>query len=98
MLQAYLLFTILYFQVRIVCSAEAAPEELFHINDNEDVGLTDTQRILMDDLKVSHGHEAAAANVFSGSEEVFAYNRTISRLCEMQTATYWAYRKPSSVD
>uniref|UniRef100_A0AC34FS36 AFG1-like ATPase n=1 Tax=Panagrolaimus sp. ES5 TaxID=591445 RepID=A0AC34FS36_9BILA len=85
-------------KVRIVCSAEATPENLFHINEDEEIVLSDSQRILMDDLKVGHGTEQATANVFSGSEEIFAYNRTVSRLCEMQTAAYWAYRKPSSVD
>jgi len=84
-------------RVRVVCSAEAAPEDLFHINE-EEVELSDSQKVLMDDLKVTQGSEQAAANIFTGSEEVFAFNRTVSRLCEMQTQTYWSYRKPTSVD
>ncbi|KAH7694943.1 Protein C30F12.2 [Aphelenchoides avenae] len=50
----------------------------------------------MDDLAVKEGTEAAAANVFSGSEETFAFSRTVSRLYEMQTDAYWEYRRPSS--
>lgn len=84
-------------RVRVVCSAEAAPEDLFHINE-EEIELSDSQKVLMDDLKVTQGSEQAAANIFTGSEEVFAFNRTVSRLCEMQTQTYWSYRKPTSVD
>lgn len=33
--------------------------------------------------------EHAAANVFTGEEEVFAFQRTISRLSEMQSKDYW---------
>ena len=84
-------------RVRVVCSAETAPEDLFHINE-EEIELSDSQKVLMDDLKVTQGSEQAAANIFTGSEEVFAFNRTVSRLCEMQTQTYWSYRKPTSVD
>uniref|UniRef100_A0A7E4UPG4 AAA domain-containing protein n=1 Tax=Panagrellus redivivus TaxID=6233 RepID=A0A7E4UPG4_PANRE len=85
-------------KVRVVISAEAPADELFHISEDDQVELSDQQRILMDDLKVSQGTEASSANVFSGSEEVFAYDRTVSRLNEMQTEAYWANRKPSSVD
>lgn len=35
------------------------------------------------------------ANVFSGEEELFAYDRTISRLYEMRTPAYWSYRRPT---
>jgi predicted ATPase len=30
-----------------------------------------------------------AANVFTGDEEVFAFDRTKSRLTEMQSPEYW---------
>lgn len=29
------------------------------------------------------------ANVFTGDEEIFAFERTVSRLAEMQTQEYW---------
>nr|CAD2188797.1 unnamed protein product [Meloidogyne enterolobii] len=39
--------------------------------------------------------ESAHANVFDGSEEIFAYERTVSRLMEMRTEIYLSHRKPS---
>ncbi|KAI6181983.1 hypothetical protein M3Y99_01968000 [Aphelenchoides fujianensis] len=60
---------------------------LFHI-DEDASELSDSQRTLMDDLGVKAGDEAAQANVFTGSEELFAFDRTVSRLHEMQTAAY----------
>lgn len=33
--------------------------------------------------------EHASANVFTGDEEIFAFQRTISRLSEMQSKDYW---------
>lgn len=34
--------------------------------------------------------ETASGNVFTGEEEVFAFERTVSRLAEMQGKEYWA--------
>lgn len=76
---------------------------------------TDEKRMLMDDLKISHGsvnilirqkqrifirlfanyvnftytQEDHKANIFTGEEELFAFDRTVSRLAEMQTSQYW---------
>ncbi|KAH7710748.1 Protein C30F12.2 [Aphelenchoides avenae] len=83
-------------KVRVVCSAPAEPDKLFQFDESAPKALSDTQRILMDDLAVKEGTEGAAANVFSGSEETFAFSRTVSRLYEMQTDAYWEYRRPSS--
>jgi protein AFG1 len=33
--------------------------------------------------------ENACANIFTGDEEIFAFDRTVSRLSEMQTREYW---------
>lgn len=33
--------------------------------------------------------EHAAANVFTGDEEIFAFQRAVSRLNEMQGSEYW---------
>jgi protein AFG1 len=33
--------------------------------------------------------ENASANIFTGDEEIFAFDRTVSRLSEMQTSEYW---------
>ncbi|GIY63019.1 AFG1-like ATPase [Caerostris extrusa] len=37
----------------------------------------------------------AEASLFSGEEEVFAFDRTVSRLTEMQTDEYWKLRSTS---
>jgi protein AFG1 len=33
--------------------------------------------------------ENASASIFTGDEEIFAFDRTVSRLSEMQTSEYW---------
>uniref|UniRef100_A0A914C344 AFG1-like ATPase n=1 Tax=Acrobeloides nanus TaxID=290746 RepID=A0A914C344_9BILA len=83
-------------KVRVAISADSEPEHLFRIDESK-IELSDAQRMLMDDLNIHQKHEAASANVFTGSEEIFAFDRTVSRLNEMQTATYWSYRKPTSI-
>ena len=47
-------------------------------------------RMLIDDLGLS-GVDVGTldAGVFSGEEELFAFDRTVSRLTEMQTKDYW---------
>lgn len=34
--------------------------------------------------------DSAGLSMFTGEEEVFAFQRTISRLTEMQTEQYWS--------
>lgn len=45
--------------------------------------------MLMDDLAISHGSDNYKSNIFTGEEELFAFDRTVSRLSEMQTKEYW---------
>lgn len=74
-------------RVRVVITADAPIRELFSkIVENEQI--SDEQRMLMDDLNV--GKDQATANVFTGEEELFAFDRVISRLSEMQTQEYWS--------
>ncbi|CAD5211615.1 unnamed protein product [Bursaphelenchus xylophilus] len=84
-----LIDTLYDLRTRIALSAAAPLQQLFQIDSDQPVELSDSQRILMDDLKVKEGEDGAAANVFSGQEEVFAFKRTLSRLQEMQTDAYW---------
>lgn len=37
-----------------------------------------------------HPQENATSNVFTGEEEAFAFDRTVSRLAEMQGKDYWS--------
>uniref|UniRef100_A0A3Q2VRH7 AFG1 like ATPase a n=1 Tax=Haplochromis burtoni TaxID=8153 RepID=A0A3Q2VRH7_HAPBU len=48
----------------------------------------DEGHILMDDLGLKR-EEASSLSIFSGEEEKFAFQRTVSRLTEMQTEEYW---------
>ncbi|XP_050441880.1 putative ATPase N2B [Adelges cooleyi] len=52
-------------------------------------GLGDDQKVLMDDLNLDPDSVDAKANVFTGDEEIFAFDRTVSRLTEMQSDVYW---------
>lgn len=74
--------------VRVVCSAETPPEEIFltsllSAKDRED------GRMLMDDLGIDASGDASNASIFTAEEEIFAFERTISRLTEMQSEMYW---------
>ncbi|XP_054838686.1 AFG1-like ATPase isoform X2 [Eublepharis macularius] len=73
-------------KVRIVCSASAPLQNIF-LQEHHDSGQ-DESRILMDDLGLSQD-SAKELSMFTGEEEIFASQRTISRLTEMQTEQYW---------
>ncbi|KAG8444688.1 hypothetical protein GDO86_009743 [Hymenochirus boettgeri] len=72
-------------KVRVICSAETPLQSLFlqKVPKDEDVN-----RILMDDLDLSEDL-SEGLSIFTGEEEVFAFQRTLSRLTEMQTEQYW---------
>ncbi|KAF4797960.1 Lactation elevated protein 1 [Turdus rufiventris] len=73
-------------KVRIICSAAAPLQSLFLVEH----GSTELQdnRVLMDDLDLSQD-SAKGLSMFTGEEEIFAFQRTLSRLTEMQTEQYW---------
>ncbi|EDW74404.1 uncharacterized protein Dwil_GK21407 [Drosophila willistoni] len=75
-------------RVRVVISADKPLDELFDFTDSS-TNISDTDRVLMDDLKIKHGSHASKSSVFTGEEELFAFERTISRLYEMQKREYW---------
>ncbi|XP_060790491.1 AFG1 like ATPase a [Neoarius graeffei] len=78
-------------KVRVVLQAEAPLEELF-VNE----GYHDDERnILIDDLGLKRD-AANSLSIFTGEEEVFAFQRTVSRLTEMQTEEYWVEGDRSS--
>lgn len=72
-------------RVRLVLSADAPADKLFQAV-KSDGSLTDENRSLMDDLQISDKD----VSIFSGEEEMFAFERTVSRLNEMQSENYWA--------
>lgn len=74
-------------KVRVVIAADVEPKQLFNLSDEGD--LDDAGRSLMDDLNISKDSENANAAIFTGEEEMFASQRCISRIMEMQTDDYW---------
>ncbi|XP_058691543.1 AFG1-like ATPase isoform X2 [Poecile atricapillus] len=73
-------------RVRIICSAAAPLQSLFLVEHGS--GELQDNRVLMDDLDLSQD-SAKGLSMFTGEEEVFAFQRTLSRLTEMQTEQYW---------
>ena len=74
----------------MVCSAYGPYYNLFRPEEKSDQEKLEEQRMLIDDLgiKASDGG-SLDASVFSGEEELFAFDRTYSRLTEMQSKAYW---------
>ncbi|KAM6367069.1 AFG1-like ATPase isoform 2-T2 [Alca torda] len=73
-------------KVRIICSAVTPLQSLFLVD--RDSGELEDNRVLMDDLDLSQD-SAKGLSMFTGEEEIFAFQRTVSRLTEMQTEQYW---------
>ncbi|KAM6271699.1 AFG1-like ATPase isoform 2-T2 [Spheniscus humboldti] len=73
-------------RVRIICSAVTPLQSLFLVE--HDNGELEDNRVLMDDLDLSQD-SAKGLSMFTGEEEIFAFQRTVSRLTEMQTEQYW---------
>uniref|UniRef100_A0A8C3AHQ1 AFG1 like ATPase a n=2 Tax=Cyclopterus lumpus TaxID=8103 RepID=A0A8C3AHQ1_CYCLU len=72
-------------KVRVVILADHPLDDLFvHRGDD---GHHESH-VLMDDLGLTRD-EASSLAIFSGEEEMFAFQRTVSRLTEMQTEEYW---------
>ncbi|XP_026197998.1 lactation elevated protein 1 homolog B isoform X2 [Anabas testudineus] len=71
-------------KVRVVLLAAAPLDSLFVHSGGED----ERDRQLLDDLGLS-GEAAERLTLFTAEEEIFAFQRTVSRLMEMQTESYW---------
>ncbi|KAJ8399406.1 hypothetical protein AAFF_G00411180 [Aldrovandia affinis] len=69
-------------KVRVVILAEMPLESMF-VHDGHDKD-DEQHRILLDDLGLTRD-SANELSIFSGEEEIFAFQRTVSRLSEMQT-------------
>uniref|UniRef100_A0A8C2JJZ6 AFG1 like ATPase a n=1 Tax=Cyprinus carpio TaxID=7962 RepID=A0A8C2JJZ6_CYPCA len=78
-------------KVRVVLQAEAPLDDLF-VHEHHDHHDT---HVLLDDLGISRDAGSSLA-IFTGEEEVFAFQRTVSRLTEMQTEEYWVAGDRSS--
>ncbi|XP_014849396.1 PREDICTED: lactation elevated protein 1 [Poecilia mexicana] len=78
-------------KVRVVLLAAAPLEQLFVHTGGED----ERDRQLLDDLGLSD-EAAERLSLFTAEEEIFAFQRTVSRLREMQTEAYWTEGDRSS--
>ncbi len=77
-------------KTRVVATGEAPYWELFQQEDASDHQRLDENRMLLDDLGIKAAEEGALdTSIFSGEEELFAFDRTVSRMTEMQTKDYW---------
>ncbi|XP_066150581.1 putative ATPase N2B [Euwallacea fornicatus] len=74
-------------KTKVILSASNPIKELFTYSKSSTDSISDEHRMLMDDLKI--GDQDLTANIFTGDEEIFAFERTISRLTEMQSEDYW---------
>ncbi|RKP09274.1 AFG1-like ATPase-domain-containing protein, partial [Thamnocephalis sphaerospora] len=73
----------------LICSAECSISELFveeSGTSGKDGEMDSAQRLLMDDLGLTAKQAGLRNpfNIFTGQEEVFAFQRAVSRLIEMQ--------------
>ncbi|XP_037605960.1 lactation elevated protein 1 homolog B [Sebastes umbrosus] len=71
-------------KVRVVLLADSPLDRLFVHTGGDD----ERDRQLLDDLGLS-GDAAERLTLFTAKEEIFAFKRTVSRLMEMQTESYW---------
>ena len=78
--------------MKLVCTSEAPHTKIF-----QDLTLSGNRIIpkehltLMDDLGLlEKSEDTKSINIFTGQEEIFASERTISRLSEMMTKQYWS--------
>jgi len=77
-------------KIRVVASGVVPYWELFQNAVISDEERLQENRLLIDDLGIKAAAEGSLdAGVFSGEEELFAFDRTVSRLTEMQTKEYW---------
>lgn len=74
-------------RTRVVFSADAPLCELFALQSDDFHHIYDDNRTLLDDLDLKGSD--TKISLFTGEEEIFALDRTVSRIVEMQTNQYW---------
>lgn len=74
-------------KTKVIISADVPIKQLFTYSKSKEEVISDEHRMLMDDMKLED--KDLTSNIFTGDEEIFAFDRTISRLSEMQSEDYW---------
>ncbi|XP_005093260.1 AFG1-like ATPase [Aplysia californica] len=77
-------------KVKLVMSSSSPIQELFSVGDLSSHDA-EANMALMDDLGINAKSELARSSIFTGEEELFAFERVVSRLTEMQTKEYWDF-------
>jgi len=77
-------------KIRVIASGEDDYWNLFQNEKISEQQRLEESRLLIDDLGLKAAEKGSLdSGVFSGEEELFAFDRTVSRLTEMQTKDYW---------
>ncbi|KAB7507878.1 putative ATPase N2B [Armadillidium nasatum] len=78
-------------KVRLICTSDVPHTEIFREMSSNKTIVPKEDLVLMDDLGLKEKQEGTKnINIFTGEEEIFASERTVSRLGEMMTQEYWA--------
>ena len=80
-------------KIRVVASGVAPYWDLFRPDGLSHQEIIEQNRMLIDDLGIKASDQSKDlslnASVFNAEEELFAFDRTVSRMTEMQTKEYW---------
>jgi len=77
-------------KVRLILSAREPLDKLFVTNEAMNDHDAEAKRMLMDDLGLNGTQtDDQDISLFTAAEEIFAIERTVSRLTEMQSEQYW---------
>lgn len=76
-------------RIRVIASGATAYWNLFRDEGVSEQEKLELNRMLIDDLGIKASESSLNDSVFSAEEELFAFDRTVSRITEMQTKDYW---------
>ncbi|XP_076039927.1 AFG1-like ATPase [Oratosquilla oratoria] len=77
-------------RVRLVCTSDVPHTKIFQGDEGHSEFVSKESLSLMDDLGLKEKiAETKQINIFTGEEEIFAFERTVSRLTQMMTKEYW---------
>ena len=74
--------------IKVLFSAETQLSKLFLKGDMTEYDKHH-ERVLLGDLNIQAPDNHETASIFTGEEELFAFERVTSRMMEMNTAAYW---------
>lgn len=77
-------------KARVVCTSDVPHHKIFQGHDGLAHHPDKDSLNLMDDLGLRGSQqETQSMSIFTGEEEIFAFERTVSRLAQMTTPQYW---------